>query len=75
MHFIFSLFLFLGIEVGPSRIRSAGRGVWATKDIQPGTVYGPYEGTKEGRGVKGKKDVKQVKEAGYSWEVNIIECQ
>ena len=52
-----------------SSIRTAGQGVWTTKEIKAGTVFGPYEGTKEGKQVKGKKSVKQVKDAGYAWEV------
>ena len=36
-------------------------------------MFGPYEGSKEGKQVKGKKSVKQVKEAGYAWEVKIIQ--
>ena len=53
-----------------SSIRNIGRGVWSTQEIQAGTVFGPYEGSKEGKNVKGKKSVKQVKDAGYAWEVS-----
>ena len=52
-----------------SRIAGAGWGAWTNKEIKVGTVFGPYEGSKEGKQVKGKKSVKQVKEAGYAWEV------
>ena len=57
-----------------SSIRRAGRGVWSIKEIKAGTVFGPYEGSKEGKQVKGKKSIKQVKEAGYAWEVRLW-CQ
>ena len=54
-----------------SSIPSGGRGVWTNKEIMAGTVFGPYEGSIEGKHVKGKKSVKEVREAGYAWEVRL----
>ena len=62
--------IYLGITVRRSQVPFAGSGVWSRAMILAGTVFGPYEGVREGKMVKGRIVVsQQVKDAGYAWEV------
>ena len=58
-----------GLEVMQSLIPSAGLGVFAKKNFNIGTRFGPYEGKKVRCDIP-KHDI----DTSYMWEVDILDC-
>ena len=50
------------LSVADSRIPGAGKGVWTTRDLPRGLLFGPYEGTVIRN---------PPKESGYAWKVGL----
>ena len=50
-----------GLVIRDSQIPDAGLGVWAEKDFQEGTQFGPYVGV--------EVDIEVGRSSGFAWEV------
>ena len=50
------------VAIRESGIKGAGQGIWSTKPIEKGTVFGPYDG-------RITKLESEARESGYAWMV------